>query len=234
MFDAMSDTVRKEVGLRKNTNIVWVRLINLYKITKVPEINRLISSIFETFIKKYNYDYNAFSRAILAIDSNLNTNFSKLKVRNILAYMLICNLLIEWDTGTLKYKNRNAYPEPRLIAREVNTYLETRGSVRDKSKPTAGTSSNPKVFNIAASISGSASYMASGNINKKRRGTTISLPAKRRIERGNGGGKPLYHECNGHHKIFKKGICFIAHPDQAPEWWNAPKNAEGVLKLERS
>jgi hypothetical protein len=182
----------------------------------VPEINRLISSIFETSIKKYNYDYNAFSQAILAIDSNLDTNFSKLKVRDILAYMLVCNLPIEWDAGTLKYKNGNAYQESRLIAREINTYLEIRGSVRDKSKPTAGTNSNPKVLNIAASILGIASNMASGNINKKRRGTTISLPAKRRIREGNGG-KPLYHKCNRHHKMSKKGICFTAHPDQALE-----------------
>ena len=75
--------------------------------------------------------------------------------------------------------------------------------------------------------------MASGNVNKKRRDITILLPAKRRIGGGNGG-KPLCHECNGHHKMSKKGICFTAHPDQAPEWWNAPKNAEGVAKLEHS
>jgi hypothetical protein len=75
----------------------------------MPEINRLISSIFETSIKKYNYDYNAFSRAILAIDSNLDTNFSELKIRNILAYMLICNLLTEWDADISKYKNEDAY-----------------------------------------------------------------------------------------------------------------------------
>jgi hypothetical protein len=234
MFDAMSDIVRKEVGPKRDVNIVWVRLIDLYGIIKVPEINRLISSIFETFIEKYNYDYNVFSRAILAIDSNLDTNFSELKVRDIFAYILICNLLIEWDAGILKYKNGDAYLEPRLIAREVNTYLETRGSARDKSKSTAGTSSNLKVLNTAASISESASYMASGNVNRKRRGITISLPAKRRIGGGNDGGKPLCHECNRHHKMSKKSICFIAHPDQAPEWWNASKNAEGVLKLERS
>jgi hypothetical protein len=200
----------------------------------VPEINKLISSIFETSIKKYNYDYNTFSRAILAIDSNLDTNFSELKVRDILAYMLICNLLTEWNAGTSKYKNRDAYPEPRLIAREVNTYLKIRGSTRDKSKPTAGTSNNPKVLNTAASTSGSASYMASGNVNKKRRDITISLPAKRRIRGDNDGGKPLCHEYNGHHKMSKKGICFTVHPDQAPEWWNALKNAEGILKLERN
>jgi hypothetical protein len=109
IFDAMSDTVRKEIGPRRDANIVWVYLINLYGIIKVPEINRLISSIFEISIEKYNYDYNAFSRAILAIDSNLDTNFSKLKVRDILAYMLICNLPTEWDAGTSKYKNRDAY-----------------------------------------------------------------------------------------------------------------------------
>jgi hypothetical protein len=234
MFDVMSDTVRKEVGLRRDANIVWVRLIDLYGIIKVPEINRLISSIFETSIEKYNYDYNVFSRVILAIDSNLDTNFSKLKVRDILAYILVCNLLTEWDAGILKYKNGDAYSESRLIAREVNIYLEIRDSARDKSKPTAGTSSNLKVLNTAASILESASYMASGNVNRKRRGTTISLPAKRRIGGGNGGGKSLYHECNGYHKMFKKGICFTAYPDQALEWWNAPKNAEGVSKLERS
>jgi hypothetical protein len=109
MFDVMSDTIRKEVNPRRDANIVWIRLINLYGIIKVPEINRLISSIFETSIKKYNYDYNAFSRAILAIDSNLNTNFSELKVRDILAYMLVCNLPTEWDAGTSKYKNGNVY-----------------------------------------------------------------------------------------------------------------------------
>jgi hypothetical protein len=75
----------------------------------VPEINKLISSIFETFIKKYNYDYNTFLRVILTIDSNLDTNFSELKVRNILAYMLICNLPTEWDVGTSKYKNGDVY-----------------------------------------------------------------------------------------------------------------------------
>jgi hypothetical protein len=75
----------------------------------VPEINKLISSIFEIFIKKYNYDYNAFSRVILAIDSNLDTNFSKLKVRDILVYMLVCNLPTEWDVSILKYKNKDAY-----------------------------------------------------------------------------------------------------------------------------
>jgi hypothetical protein len=95
MFDAMSDTVRKKIGPKRDANIVWVRFIDLYKTTKMPEINRLISSIFETFIEKYNYDYNAFSRAILTIDSNLDTNFSELKVRDILVYMLICNLLTE-------------------------------------------------------------------------------------------------------------------------------------------
>jgi hypothetical protein len=105
----MSNIIRKEIGFKKDANTVWIRLINLYKIIKVPEINRLISSIFETFIKKYNYDYNIFSRAILAIDSNLDTNFSELKVRDIFAYMLVCNLLIEWDAGTLKYKNENTY-----------------------------------------------------------------------------------------------------------------------------
>jgi hypothetical protein len=229
MFDTMSDTVRKEVGPRRDANIVWVRLNDLYGTTKVPEINRLISSIFETSIEKYNYDYTAFSRAILAIDSNLDTNFNTLKVRDILAYMLVCNLPTEWDAGTSKYKNGDEYPEPRLIAREVNTYLETRGSARDKSKPTAGTNSNPKVLNTAASTSGIASNMASGNVNRKRRGTTISLPAKRRIGGGNGG-KPLCHECNGHHKMSKKGICFTAHPDQTPEWWNALKNADGIIK----
>jgi hypothetical protein len=176
----------------------------------VPEINRLISSIFETFIKKYNYDYNAFSRAILTIDSNLNTNFNKLKVRDILAYMLIYNLPTEWDANISKYKNRDAYQEPRLIAREINTYLETKDSARDKSKLTAETNSNPKILNTAAS------NMASGNVNRKRRGTTISLPAKRRIGKGNSG-KPLYHECNKHHKMSKKGICFTAHLNQAPE-----------------
>jgi hypothetical protein len=229
MFDAISNTIRKEIGLKRDANTVWIRLIDLYRTIKIPEINRLISSIFETSIKKYNYDYNAFSRAILAIDSNLDTNFSKLKVRNILAYMLVCNLPTEWDTGTLKYKNEDAYQEPRLIAREVNTYLKTRGSARDKSKPTAGTNSNPKVFNTAASTSGIASNMASGNVNKKRRGITISLPAKKRIGGGNGR-KPLCHECNRHHKMFKKGICFTAHPNQTSKWWNAPKN--GVTKLE--
>jgi hypothetical protein len=183
----------------------------------MPEINRLISSIFETSIKKYNYDYNAFSRAILAIDSNLNTNFSKLKVKDILAYMLICNLLTEWDANILKYKNGDAYPEPRLIAREINTYLEIKGFARDKSKPTAGTNSNSKMLNIAASILGIASNMASGNVNRKRRGITILLLAKKRIGKGNGG-KPLCHECNGHHKMSKKGIYFTTHPDQAPEW----------------
>jgi hypothetical protein len=216
IFDIMSDIIRKEVNLRKDANIVWVRLIDLYRTTKVPEINRLISSIFETFIKKYNYDYNAFLRAILAIDSNLDTNFSKLKVRDILVYMLVCNLSTEWDAGTLKYKNGDVYLEPRLIAREVNTYLEIRGFIRDKSKPTAGTNSNLKVFNIAALISGIASNMVSGNVNKKRRGITILLPAKKRIGGGNGG-KPLCHECNGHYKMFKKGICFIVHPDQVLE-----------------
>jgi hypothetical protein len=95
MFDAMSDIVRKEIGPRRDANIVWVRLIDLYRITKVPEINRFISSIFEISIEKYNYDYNAFLRAILAIDSNLDTNFSELKVRDILAYMLVCNLPTE-------------------------------------------------------------------------------------------------------------------------------------------
>jgi hypothetical protein len=195
----------------------------------VPEINRLISSIFETSIKKYNYDYNAFSRVILAIDSNLDTNFSELKVRDILAYMLIYNLPTEWDASISKYKNKNAYQEPRLIAREINTYLKTKDSARDKSKSTAGTNSNPKILNIAVSTSGIASNMASGNVNRKRRGTTILLPAKRRIREGNSG-KPLYHECNRHYKMSKKGICFTAYPDQAPEWWNAPKN--GVTKLE--
>ena len=234
MFDTMSDTVRKEVGPRRDASIVWVRLNDLYGTTKVPEINRLISSIFETSIEKYNYDYTAFSRVILAIDSNLDTNFSELKVRDILAYMLVCNLPTEWDAGTSKYKNGDTYPEPRLIAREINTYLETRGSTRDKSKPTAGTNSNPKVLNTAASTSGSASNIASGNVNnRKRRGTTISQPAKKRTGGGNGG-KQLCHECNGHHKMSKKGICFNAHPDQAPEWWNASKNAEGITKLERS
>jgi hypothetical protein len=183
----------------------------------MPEINRLISSIFETSIKKYNYNYSAFSRAILTINSNLDTNFSKLKVRDILTYMLVYNLLTEWDADTSKYKNRDAYPEPRLIAREINTYLETRGSARDKSKPTAGTSSNPKVLNTTASTSESASNMASGNINRKRRGTTISQPAKKRIGGGNSG-KQLCHECNRHHKISKKGIYFNAHPDQALKW----------------
>jgi hypothetical protein len=95
IFDTMSDTVRKEVDPRKDANIIWVRFINLYETTKVPEINRFISSIFETSIKKYNYDYSAFSRAILAIDSNLDTNFSELKVRDILVYMLVCNLPTE-------------------------------------------------------------------------------------------------------------------------------------------
>jgi hypothetical protein len=55
IFDAISDTVRKEIGPKRNANIIWIRLINLYKTTKVPEINRLISSIFEIFIEKYNY-----------------------------------------------------------------------------------------------------------------------------------------------------------------------------------
>jgi hypothetical protein len=95
MFDTMSDIVRKEVGPRKDANTVWVRLKDLYGIIKVLEINRLISSIFEISIKKYNYDYSAFSRAVLAINSNLDTNFNELKVRDILAYMLVCNLLTE-------------------------------------------------------------------------------------------------------------------------------------------
>jgi hypothetical protein len=34
--------------------------------------------------------------------------------------------------------------------------------------------------------------------------------------------------------MFKKGIYFNAHFDQVPEWWNAPKNAEGTIKQERS
>jgi hypothetical protein len=109
MFDAMSDIVRKEISPRRDANTVWVRFIDLYGIIKVPEINRLISSIFEISIEKYNYDYNVFSRAILAIDSNLDTNFSELKVRDILAYMLVCNLPTEWDAGILKYKNGDAY-----------------------------------------------------------------------------------------------------------------------------
>jgi hypothetical protein len=95
IFDTISDIIRKEIGPRKDANTVWVRLKNLYGTIKVPEINKLISSIFETFIKKYNYDYNAFSRAVLAINSNLDTNFNELKVRDILAYMLICNLPTE-------------------------------------------------------------------------------------------------------------------------------------------
>jgi hypothetical protein len=70
------------------------------------------------------------------------------------------------------------------------------------------------MLNTAVSTSKIASNMASGNINKKRRGITISLPAKRKIKGGNGG-KPLYHEYNGYHKMSKKGICFTAHPDQA-------------------
>jgi hypothetical protein len=114
-------------------------------------------------------------------------------------------------------RNKDAYQEPRLIAREINTYLETKDSARNKSKPTAGTNSNPKMLNTAASTSEIASNMASGNINKKRRGITISLLAKRRIREDNGG-KPLCHECNGHYKMSKKGICFTAHPDQASEW----------------
>jgi hypothetical protein len=72
------------------------------------------------------------------------------------------------------------------------------------------------MLNIAASTLEIASNMASDNVNKKRRGITILLPAKRRIRRGNGG-KSLYHECNGHHKISKKDICFTAHPNQAPK-----------------
>jgi hypothetical protein len=154
----------------------------------VPEINRLILSIFETSIEKYNYDYSAFLRVILAIDLNLDTNFSELKVRDILVYMLVCNLLTEWDAGISKYKNRDVYPESRLIAREVNIYLEIRGSARDKSKPTAGTNSNLKMFNIVVSTLGNASNMISGNVNnRKRRDITISQPAKRRTGGGNSG-----------------------------------------------
>jgi hypothetical protein len=141
----------------------------------VPEINKLILSIFEISIKKFNYDYNIFSRAILTIDSNLETNFIKLKVRNILAYMLVYNLLIEWDADILKYKNKDVYPEPRLIAREINIYLEIKDSIRDKSKSTAETNSNPKVLNTATSSLKNASNIASGNINNKKRRNTIIL-----------------------------------------------------------
>ena len=57
IFSSMSETCKNEVGPKEEFRVLWLRLIELYGSTKVPEINREISTFLNITIENYKGDY---------------------------------------------------------------------------------------------------------------------------------------------------------------------------------